>query len=156
MSLYKEHGNPLSGCLPQLLQLPLLIALFIVFRSTIQLRGATFIPGWIDDLSQTDALFTLPFSIPMYGDQFNLLPIIMAVTMFIMQKMSIKDPKQKAMVYIMPVFMLVLFNRFPAGLNLYYSLINGLQILQQKFIHTDKKEEEKQNIPPHKRNRKKR
>jgi len=156
MALYKEHGNPLSGCLPQLLQMPLLFALFIVFRSTIQLRGAVFIPGWINDLSQTDSLFTLPFSIPMYGDQFNLLPIIMAATMFIMQKMSIKDPKQKAMVYIMPVFMLVLFNRFPAGLNLYYSLINGLQILQQKFIHTDDKEEQKQNVPPHKRNKKKR
>ncbi len=63
MKLYKEHGiNPLGGCLPMLLQLPLLAALFIVFRSTIQLRGAAFIPGWIDDLSRPDTLFTLPFS----------------------------------------------------------------------------------------------
>lgn len=156
MALYKEHGNPLSGCLPQLLQMPLLLALFIVFRSTIQLRGASFIPGWIDDLSQTDTLFHLPFHIPMYGDKFNLLPIIMAVTMFVMQKMTIKDPKQKAMVYVMPVFMLVIFNRFPAGLNLYYSLINFLQILQQKFIHADDKEEDKQKVAPHRKPRKKR
>ena len=156
MSLYKEHGNPLSGCLPQLLQMPLLLALFIVFRSTIQLRGASFIPGWIDDLSQTDTIFTLPFSIPMYGDQFNILPIIMALTMFIMQKMTIKDPKQKAMVYVMPVFMLVIFNRFPAGLNLYYSLINALQILQQKFIHADDKNDTKQSVAPHRKNKKKR
>jgi YidC/Oxa1 family membrane protein insertase len=156
MALYKEHGNPLSGCLPQLLQMPLLFALFIVFRSTIQLRGATFIPGWINDLSQTDTIFTLPFSIPMYGNQFNVLPIIMAITMFLMQKMTIKDPKQKAMVYIMPVFMLVIFNRFPAGLNLYYSLINGLQIIQQKFVHADDKEDDQKKIAPHKRNKKKR
>jgi len=156
MALYKVHGNPLSGCLPQLLQMPLLLALFIVFRSTIQLRGASFIPGWIDDLSRTDTIFTLPFSIPMYGDSFNILPIIMALTMFIMQKMTIKDPKQKAMVYIMPVFMLVIFNRFPAGLNLYYSLINALQILQQKFIHADDKNDDKQNVAPHKKTKKKR
>lgn len=156
MALYKVHGNPLSGCLPQLLQMPLLLALFIVFRSTIQLRGASFIPGWINDLSQTDTIFTLPFSIPMYGDQFNVLPIIMALTMFMMQKMTIKDPKQKAMVYVMPVFMLVIFNRFPAGLNLYYSLVNGLQIIQQKFIHTDDKEEEKQKVAPHRKTKKKR
>ena len=73
-----------------------------------------------------------------------------------MQKMTIKDPKQKAMVYIMPVFMLVIFNRFPAGLNLYYSLINALQILQQKFIHADDKDDNKQNVAPHRKNKKKR
>lgn len=141
MELYKKHGSPLSGCLPMLLQMPLLFALFIVFRSTIQLRGASFIPGWINDLSQTDTLFTLPFSIPLYGDHFNVLPIIMALTMFFQTKMTMKDPKQKAMVYVMPVFMLFLFNSFPSGLNLYYSLFNGLTILQQKFITSDKKEE---------------
>lgn len=135
MKLYKQHGvNPMGGCLPMLLQMPLLIALFIVFRSTIQLRGASFIPGWIDDLSRTDTLFTLPFSLPMYGDQFNLLPILMALTMIFQSKMTMQDPKQKMMVYIMPIFMLLIFNRFPAGLNLYYTMFNLLTIIQQKFM----------------------
>jgi len=138
MKLYKDHGiNPLGGCLPMLLQLPLLAALFIVFRSTIQLRGASFIPGWINDLSRPDTLFTLPFSLPLYGDQFNLLPILMAGSMIFQSKMTMQDPKQKAMVYIMPIFMLLLFNQFPSGLNLYYTLFNVLTIIQQKI--TDNK-----------------
>ena len=137
MKLYKEHGvNPLGGCLPTLIQMPLLIALFIVFRSTIELRGAMFIPGWIPDLSRPDTLFTLPFSLPMYGNEFNLLPILMAVTMMFQSKMTMQDPKQKAMVYLMPLFMLLIFNRFPSGLNLYYTLFNLLTIIQQKFINT--------------------
>jgi len=140
MKLYKEHGiNPLGGCLPMLLQLPLLGALFIVFRSTIQLRGASFIPGWIDDLSSADTIFTLPFSLPLYGDQFNILPILMAGTMMFQSKMTMQDPKQKAMVYIMPIFMLLIFNQFPSGLNLYYTMFNVLTIIQQKFSDgTDK------------------
>ena len=140
MKLYKEHGvNPMGGCLPMLLQMPLLFALFIVFRSTIQLRGATFIPGWINDLSRSDTLFYLPFSLPFYGNEFNLLPILMAITMIFQSKMTMQDPKQKAMVYVMPIFMLFIFNRFPAGLNLYYTLFNLLTIIQQKFIHVDEK-----------------
>lgn len=142
MKLYKEHGvNPLGGCLPMLLQMPLLFALFIVFRSTIQLRGAMFIPGWIDDLSRTEGLFTLPFSLPFYGNEFNLLPVLMAVTMIFQSKMTMQDPKQKAMVYIMPVFMLLIFNRFPSGLNLYYTLFNLLTIIQQKFTGQGKPSE---------------
>jgi YidC/Oxa1 family membrane protein insertase len=153
MELYKTHGSPLSGCLPMLLQMPLLFALFIVFRSTIQLRGASFIPGWIDDLSQTDTIFTMPFSIPLYGNDFNLLPLIMALTMFFQTKMTMTDPKQKAIVYIMPVFMLFLFNSFPSGLNLYYSLFNILTILQQKFIKSDKAEVKKEPVKKPKKKR---
>ena len=135
MKLYKEHGvNPVGGCLPMILQMPLLIALFIVFRSTIQLRGAMFIPGWITDLSQPDTIFTLSFSLPMYGNEFNILPILMALTMIFQSKMTMQDPKQKMMVYIMPIFMLLIFNRFPSGLNLYYTLFNLFTIVQQKFI----------------------
>ena len=135
MKLYKEHGvNPVGGCLPMILQMPLLIALFIVFRSTIQLRGAMFIPGWITDLSRPDTIFTLPFSLPMYGNEFNILPILMALTIIFQSKMTMQDPKQKAMVYLMPVFMLLIFNRFPSGLNLYYTLFNLFTIIQQKFI----------------------
>lgn len=134
MKLYKEHGvNPMSGCLPMLLQFPLLYALFIVFRSTIELRGAGFV-WWIKDLSQPDTIAKLPFALPLYGDSVNVLPIVMAVTMLIQQKMSITDPKQKAMVYLMPVFFMLLFNNFPSGLNLYYTLFNVFTIIQQKMI----------------------
>jgi YidC/Oxa1 family membrane protein insertase len=150
MQLYKEHGiNPLGGCLPMLLQMPLLFALFIVFRSTIQLRGASFIPGWIDDLSGVEGIASLPFSLPMYGDQFNILPIVMAVTMIFQSKMTMQDPKQKALVYMMPVFMLLIFNQLPSGLNLYYTLFNVWTIIQQKFIDRSKKAEPvKVNVVP--------
>lgn len=150
MKIYKEHNvSPLGGCLPMLLQLPLLGALFIVFRSTIQLRGASFIPGWIDDLSRGDTLFNLPFSLPMYGDQFNLLPILMAVSMIFQSKMTMKDPKQKAMIYVMPIFLLLMFNSFPSGLNLYYTMFNVLTIVQQKLIDGsgDEKQDHKKTLP---------
>ncbi len=134
MKLYKEQGvNPLGGCLPMLLQMPLLWGLFIVFRSTIELRGQGFFL-WITDLSAPDTIFTLPFSIPLYGDTVNILPLIMGATMLLQQKMTTTDPKQKAMVYIMPLFLTLLFNRFPSGLNLYYALFNVLSILQQKYL----------------------
>jgi len=137
MALYKEHGvNPFGGCVPMLLQMPLLIALFIVFRSTIQLRGASFIPGWINDLSMADTVFSIaPVSLPLYGSDVNILPILMALTMMFQSKMTMQDPKQKAMVYLMPIFMLLIFNRFPSGLNLYYTMFNLLTIIQQKFIN---------------------
>lgn len=142
MKLYKEGGaNPLSGCLPTLLQLPLLWAVFIIFRNTIELRGAEFV-WWIKDLSAPDTIFQLPFSIPFYGNLVNVLPVVMGVSMLIQQKMTMKDPKQKAMVYLMPVFFTLLFNSFPSGLNLYYTLFNFFTILQQKFTHEKKTEDE--------------
>ena len=136
MKMYKERGaNPLGGCLPMLLQMPLLFALFIVFRSTIELRGAPFML-WIDDLSQPDALIPLPFSLPLYGNQISLLPLLMGVSMFVQQKMSATqaNPQQKMMTQFMSVFFVVLFNKFPSGLNLYYTLFNVLTILQQKYM----------------------
>jgi len=136
MKLYKEHGvNPMGGCLPMLLQMPLLYALFIVFRSTIELRQAPFF-GWITDLSAPDAIFTLPFSIPLYGNLVCVLPIVMGATMLIQQAMTMKDPKQKMLVYLMPIIMTLAFNTFPSGLNLYYTLFNVLSILQQKYVPT--------------------
>jgi YidC/Oxa1 family membrane protein insertase len=113
--------------------MPLLIGLFIVFRSTIELRGAGFM-FWINDLSKPDIIFELPFSIPLYGSFVTVLPIIMALSMFLQQKSTISDPRQKMMIYFMPVFFLFLFNTFPSGLNLYYTLFNFLTILQQKFV----------------------
>jgi YidC/Oxa1 family membrane protein insertase len=134
MKLYKTEGvNPAGGCLPTLLQMPLLWGLFIVFRSTIELRGQGFI-WWIKDLSMPDAVATLPFTIPMYGNSVCVLPLFMGATMLIQQKMSVSDPKQKMMIYFMPLFLTLLFNQFPAGLNLYYALFNLLSIIQQKGL----------------------
>ncbi len=141
MKLYKESGvNPLGGCLPMLLQLPLLWALFINFRTTIELRGEGF-ALWINDLSSPDTVATLPFSLPFYGDSVNILPFIMAGTMVLQQKLTTTDPKQKMMMYFMPVFLFFLFNNFPSGLNLYYALFNILSIIQQKWLTGDVKVE---------------
>lgn len=134
MRMYQEHGvNPLGGCLPMLLQMPLLYALFVVFRSTIEFRQAPFF-GWITDLSAPDSILMLSFSIPLFGNSINVLPLVMGVTMFIQQKMSVTDPKQKAMIYMMPVLFTMMFNSFPSGLNLYYTLFNIFSIVQQKYI----------------------
>ena len=136
ISLFKERGvNPLGGCFPILLQMPLLFALFQVFRSTIELRGAPFVL-WIKDLSAPDAIINLPFHIPIYGGHIAVLPILMGVTMFIQQKMmpTQVSGQQKFMSYFMTGFFTLLFNNFPSGLNLYYTLFNALTIVQQKFF----------------------
>jgi len=133
MKFYKEHGiNPLGGCLPTLLQMPLLVALFVVFRSTIQLRGQPF-ALWITDLSQPDELF-LGFSLPLLGDTIHVLPILMGITMIWQSKMNITDPKQKMLSYIMPFFLTFIFYSFPSGLNLYYSLFNLFSMVQTRMI----------------------
>jgi YidC/Oxa1 family membrane protein insertase len=138
MELYKQRGvNPLGGCLPMLLQMPLLFALFVVFRTTIELRAEPFV-WWIKDLSAPDAVFTLPFSIPIYGAHVAILPILMVVSMFIQQRMmsggAAQQPQQKTMQYFMTGFFFLMFNSFPSGLNLYYTLFNVLTIAQQKLI----------------------
>ena len=129
MALYKEKGvNPMGGCLPLLIQMPLLFALFQVFRSTIELRGAPFIL-WIQDLSAPDTLLHVA------GFPINILPILMTITMLLQQKMTPAQPgQQKNMMYMMNVFFLFIFYRFPSGLNLYYTLFNLLTILQQKYL----------------------
>ena len=137
MKLYKERGvNPLGGCLPMLLQMPLLFALFIVFRTTIELRNEPFV-FWIKDLSSPDVIFSLPFSIPIYGSNVAFLPILMVISTFIQQKMmsgGVQQPQQKMMQYFMTGFFFLIFNTFPSGLNLYYTLFNVLTIAQQKLI----------------------
>jgi len=133
MKLYKEEKiNPMGGCLPMLLQLPLLYALFIVFRSTIEFRQAPFF-GWITDLSMPDVVWTMPFSIPLYGNQFAILPWLMAISTYYQSKSTITDPNQKLMIYMMPVMMLVFFNAFPSGYNLYFTLFNVWTVVQQKI-----------------------
>ncbi len=144
MEFYKKEGiNPLGGmggCLPMILQMPIMISLFIVLRKAIELRGqGTFLIPWVKDLSQAEVLFPIGINIPMYGSNFALMPVIMAVLMYFQNKSTIKDPNQKAMIYMMPVMMLVLFNNFPSGLCLYFTFSTALQLLQQKFMGKKKK-----------------
>ena len=152
MKLYKEEKiNPAGGCLPMLLQLPILYALFGVFNSTVELRNASFL--WIKDLASPDVIFNLPFKIPIFGiDQISGLALLLGVIMFLQQKMTMTDPQQKALVYIMPVMLTLLFFSFPAGLNLYYLMFNVFTIADQywKKLKTPPKEEStdaKTNVP---------
>ena len=138
MALYKKHKvNPLGGCLPIMLQMPLLWALFIVFRTTIEFRGAPFI-FWINDLSKPDVVFNLPFSIPIYGSGVAILPLLMGATLILTMRMTSAsmDKSQKPVMYFMNVFFVLLFNTFPSGLNLYYTAYNILSFLQQRSIRS--------------------
>ena len=136
MRLYSDYGvNPAGGCLPILLQMPILFALFAVFRSTIDLRQAHFV-GWISDLSMPDVLFTLPFAVPIFNAQeISGLALMLGITQFWQSKQTTTDPRQKMMVWMMPLMMFFLFNSFPSGLNLYYTLFNLLSIAQQWFVN---------------------
>jgi YidC/Oxa1 family membrane protein insertase len=134
MSLYKQEGvNPLGGCFPMLLQLPVFIGLFYSLRSSIQLRQAPFF-GWIDDLSAPDALF----EIPGVGVPFRVLPLVMGASMLVQQKItpaqSMDPAQQKMMTIIMPIMMTVLFYQFPSGLVLYWMVSNVLAISHQLWI----------------------
>jgi YidC/Oxa1 family membrane protein insertase len=122
MRLYREHKvNPAGGCLPMLVQMPVLWALFYVFRMTIEFRGADF-TLWIHDLS-------VPDSPPV-------LPIVMGLSMFLQQKLSPQsaDPKMAPMMYVMPVVLTIVFMSFPAGLVLYWTVNNILAIIQQALL----------------------
>lgn len=133
MKLYKEEGvNPLSGCLPLLLQMPIFIALYNLFGKTIELRQAPFVL-WIQDLSLPDELLIGGFGL-------HVLPLLMAVSMFIQQKMTMKDPKQAVLVYMMPVLMIFIFWSMSSGLVLYWTIFNVLTIGQQLLVNHFKKE----------------
>ena len=133
MKLYKEEGvNPLSGCLPLLLQMPIFIALYNLFGKTIELRQAPFIL-WIQDLSLPDELLIGGFGL-------HVLPLLMAVSMLIQQKMTMKDPKQAVLVYMMPVVMIFIFWSMSSGLVLYWTIFNVLTIGQQLLVNHFKKE----------------
>jgi len=134
MKLYGEYGiNPASGCLPLLLQMPILFALFAVLRNTMPLRQAEFI-WWINDLSAPDIIFHLGFSI--FGiSSITGLALLMGITMFFQQKLTVTDPRQKSMIYIMPVMFTLMFAYLPSGLNLYYFIFNILSIAQQIYMN---------------------
>jgi len=143
MNLYREQGvNPISGCFPLLIQMPFLIGMFDLLKSTFELRGASFIPGWIDDLSAPDVLFSWTKPIFFVGNQFHLLPILLGAVMFLQQKLSSTAPKdvnlmteaqrqQRMMGSIMAIVFAIMFYNFPSGLNIYWLSSMLLGILQQ-------------------------
>lgn len=143
MNLYTTYGiNPAGGCLPMLLQMPILFALFTFFNVAIEIRHEPFI-FWITNLSSPDYIFSLPFKIPLFGiDKITGLAPLLGITMFIQQKMSVKDPSQKALVYIMPILFTLMFMGFSSGLNLYYFMFNILSIGHQYLITHSKAADE--------------
>lgn len=146
MNLYRESGiNPLTGCFPVLLQMPFLIGMFYLLKSSFPLRGAIFIPGWIDDLSAPDILFSWGQPIWFIGNEFHLLPILMGLTMYLQQSFTSKIPKdpsklsdtqkqQKMMGNMMAILFTVMFYNFPSGLNIYFMLSTLLGIGQQVWM----------------------
>ncbi len=139
MKLYKEHGvNPVAGCLPMMIPMPMLIALFFVFRNTIELRGESFM--WLPDLSAPDPLY--------------ILPLLMGGSMFLMQYVTFRSapgpPNQqmKMMMYLMPAMMTVFFWRFASGLNLYYATVNLATIPQQILIARERRKRQADGPPP--------
>lgn len=133
MELYREHKvNPLGGCLPLLLQMPIFFALYQALMRSVALKGANFL--WIKDLSEPDRLFILSASLPIIGNEINILPIVMAVGMLIQQKISASKvsnesaQQQKMMTVIFPVIFGFIFYRMPSGLVLYW-LINSILML---------------------------
>jgi len=146
MALYKQAGvSPLSGCLPMLLQMPILFAMFRFFPTSIELRQQSFL--WAHDLSTYDSVLQLPFTIPMYGDHVSLFTILMTVSTIVTMKLNSPSgdtgqmPGMKGMMYIMPVTFMLFLNNFSAALNYYYFLANlitfGQNMVAKAFVNED-------------------
>lgn len=162
MELYQKAGvNPLGGCLPMVLQMPILIALFRFFPASIELRQQSFL--WADDLSTYDSILSLPFTIPFYGDHVSLFTLLMTVSTLLYTYMNQQltgnaqnqqFPQMKYIIYLMPIVFLGVFNGYAAGLSYYYFVANiitfGQQFAIRSFIDDDKihaKIQEKKNQP---------
>jgi len=149
MKLYKEAGvNPLGGCLPMVLQMPVFIALFQVLRHTIELRQAPFF-GWITDLSQQDVLFTLPATLPVIGNAFSLLPLLMGASMLAQTKIGgsitgtpAAQTTPKGFNTMLPIVFTFLFYKMPSGLVVYWIVNTVLSVAQQYYIHREPKQED--------------
>ena len=150
MALYQKTGVSLfGGCLPMLLQFPILFAMFRFFPASFELRQQGFL--WADDLSAYDSILDLPFNIPLYGDHVSLFALLMAISMYFYSKMNMdqmpSDPNMAGMrgmqLYFMPIFLLVLCNNFSSGLSYYYMLSNLITIIQtwviRKYFVDEKK-----------------
>ena len=150
MNLQKQAGaSPTAGCIPMLLQFPILIAVFRFFPSSIELRQQPFL--WAEDLSTYDSILDLPFNIPFYGDHVSLFCLLMTITTFIYTYVNNKqmdttaNPQMKGMkvmMYIMPIMFLGIFNSYSAGLSYYYMLANIITFLQM-FVFRKMISEEK-------------
>ena len=143
MNLYTKSGaNPMSGCLPALLQMPLFFALFTFFPVAFSLRQKSFL--WADDLSSYDSILELGFYIPLYGDHVSLFPILASIAIFFYTKMTTGDQmmsasqtggvNMKLIMYMMPLMMLFFFNNYASGLSLYYFISNVLTIILMLII----------------------
>lgn len=147
--LYKGAGvNPLGGCLPLLLQMPVFYALFRVLSNTIELRGAPFVL-WIDDLSSPDVLFSFGAKLPFLGSEFHLLPILMGVGMLAQSKLGGSPTggespamQTKMMSTMMPIILVIFFYGMPSGLVLYWTVNTVMSIIQQYYIHKGAEKEE--------------
>lgn len=140
MELYRRHKvNPLGGCLPMILQMPIFLSLYQVIMRSVALKGANFL--WIKDLSEPDRLFTLPFSLPGVGNEVNILPLIMALGMFLQQKLttsasgSSTGQQEKLMMFMFPLMFGIFFYHMPSGLVLYWFLNSLLMLLYQLKIY---------------------
>ena len=142
MALYRKAGvSPLGGCLPMVLQMPILIAMFRFFPASIELRQEGFL--WAKDLSTYDSILDLPFNIPFYGDHVSLFTILMTVSTLIYTRMNMQmtaatNPSMKYVMYLMPIMFLGIFNNYSSGLSYYYFLANmitfGQQYLFKSFV----------------------
>jgi YidC/Oxa1 family membrane protein insertase len=145
LKLYQSVGvNPISGCIPLLLQMPILFAMFYLFPNSIELRQESFL--WAEDLSTYDSILSLPFSIPFYGAHVSLFTLLMTASTLVItwqnnQVSSVQGP-MKSMSYIMPLVFLFVLNTFPSGLSFYYFMSNiatfAQQLIIRKFVDEDK------------------
>ncbi len=138
MKLYQEEKvNPLAGCLPMVVQMPVFFALYQALNHTIALRGQPFV-AWITDLSQPDSLFQLPFELPFLGSDFNVLPILMSVAMYYQTKLtpSTGGGQMAAMNTMLPLVMVFIFYNMPSGLVLYWLINTVMQVYQSWRIHS--------------------
>ena len=142
MELYKKAGiNPMGGCIPLLIQMPIIIAMFRFFPASIELRGQHFL--WADDLSSYDSVLSLPFNIPFYGDHVSLFALLMTVALFAFsyinyQQTASSQPQMAGMkfmmVYLMPVMMLLWFNSYSSGLTYYYYFLANILTIGQTLV----------------------
>jgi YidC/Oxa1 family membrane protein insertase len=140
--IYKEAGyNPVSGCLPLLIQFPLLLAMFNLFNNYFEFRGSMFIPGWIPDLSIGDSLYVFKTPLPFLGDHLRILPVIYVISQLLSGKLmqgptgGASGTQMKIMMYGMPIFFFFILYNAPSGLVIYWTVSNALQLLQQLIIN---------------------
>ncbi|MCI7435695.1 MAG: membrane protein insertase YidC [Spirochaetia bacterium] len=148
--IYKDNGyNPMSGCLPMLVQFLILFAMYNLFNNYFEFRGSSFIPNWIEDLSSGDSIYTLKFDIPFFGNQVRILPFIYLASQLLFGKITgnggtaapgTSQAQMQMMMYVMPIMFFVMFYNAPSGLLLYWTVSNIFQMGQQIIINKTMKQ----------------